>query len=641
MHFNSSYRWLVTRHPAQFERLDFTAQILQSASRARKAFYECGWAEAKVLIRPSDGKFERTPFFDAIIRRGLRNSTRFDAATLTEDEIEALGMHRDETLGFKLQIRHFRSKRKELPPQGRARKPALPPSVNCGRAAPLPGTVARAVSASNPVTASQGCGGGGGGDGGRDVGGGSGAHAPTLVVEQQPWRTEAAAVARSPGDQRWAEEVRWHRGVNGNCSGGPVSDGGGGGGGERWRAWEANRWVRGTDGPNAAAADERNHHRFNGHTVAPPHALPQHAPASLVPGLAQASSSSAGVGSARRVVWDGPAPGRVWGGLERRPASSWHPSAATVDGRGKAYERLGHNGVSPGDGGGHDGYGGGGGVRREQHIDSDFKAGCSSGGGFGYHQSAIEQQQQYPGSGRSPSGAGGGDVNGPPSGFRIGCVGMDGGPVRGGSPDSSSAGAAGTGGNGSLLSQGYRRLAAMADERAVRGSGGQPDAGRRGGPLAAVLNQARLHSPTRPPLPHHYDGAAENDLKRPAASGVVVVNGSNGMGAVAGGVGHGQFSSRRLQSAPGEEDTPAKKKQRPSFDGGERPVLVNDGSIDGGLTQQQHVRSCGGSVVLKPHVKFSRVHGCEVCMPVFVYLRRLFSMKTWRAGVRVVHQQHA
>ncbi|CAN0242001.1 unnamed protein product, partial [Ectocarpus sp. 12 AP-2014] len=60
----SCYRWLVTRHPAQFERLDFTAQILQSASRARKAFYECGWAEAKVLIRPSDGKFERTPFFD-------------------------------------------------------------------------------------------------------------------------------------------------------------------------------------------------------------------------------------------------------------------------------------------------------------------------------------------------------------------------------------------------------------------------------------------------------------------------------------------------------------------------------------------------------------------------------------------------
>ncbi|CAM9492964.1 unnamed protein product, partial [Sphacelaria rigidula] len=107
------YRWLVTRHPAQFERMDFTAQILQSASRARKAFYECGWEEAKVLIRPSDGKFERTPFFDTIIRRGLRNSTRFDASTLTEEEVEALGMHRDESLGSKLQIRHFRSRRRD------------------------------------------------------------------------------------------------------------------------------------------------------------------------------------------------------------------------------------------------------------------------------------------------------------------------------------------------------------------------------------------------------------------------------------------------------------------------------------------------------------------------------------------------
>lgn len=93
--------------------MDFTAQILQSASRARKAFYECGWDEAKVLIRPADGKFERTPFFDTIIRRGLRNSTRFDASTLSMEEVEALGMHRDETLGFKLQIRQFRHRRKE------------------------------------------------------------------------------------------------------------------------------------------------------------------------------------------------------------------------------------------------------------------------------------------------------------------------------------------------------------------------------------------------------------------------------------------------------------------------------------------------------------------------------------------------
>lgn len=475
-------------------------------------------------------------------------------------------MHRDETLGFKLQIRHFRSNRKELPPQGRTRKPVLPSPVNAGRAAPPQGTVARPMSVSNSVAAPR-------GSGGRDVGvGNGGAHAPPLVVEQQPWRTEPATVARSPGDARWAEEARWHRGVNGNGNPGPVMDGGG----ERWRAGEASRWVPGTDGPNAAAADERNHHRYNGHNAGPPHA-----PGTLVPGLAQASSSSAGVGAPRRVVWDGPVPGRVWGGLDRRPPPSWHPSTAAMDGRGEGYERIGHNGVSPGDGGGHDGYNTGG-ARREQHNDSDVRAGgvVGGGGGYRYHQSAIEQQQQqqHPGSGRSSSGVVGGNVNGPPSGFRLGSV--------GGSPDSSSASAGGAGGNGSLLSQGYRRLAAMADECAVGCGGGQPDAGRRAAPLAAVLNHTRRHSPARSPMPHQYEGAAENDLKRPTSSVVV----GNGRGPVAGGVGHGQFSSSRpLLSSPGGEDGPVKKKQRPSFDGGERPARANEGS----LAQQQHVRDCG------------------------------------------------
>ncbi|CAN0017808.1 unnamed protein product, partial [Scytosiphon promiscuus] len=214
----SCYRWLVTRHPAQFERLDFTAQILQSASRARKAFYECGWAEAKVLIRPSDGKFERTPFFDAIIRRGLRNSTRFDASTLTEDEIEALGMHRDETLGFKLQIRHFRSNRKELPPQGRGgggvrkqqqqqhqqqQQPTQQPQNHR-----LPGAAAMVAGRSLASAPSH--------------SGGVSTRAPVasgVDQQQQQWGTEAAAVAavaaataaRSNGDPRWADEARWHR----------------------------------------------------------------------------------------------------------------------------------------------------------------------------------------------------------------------------------------------------------------------------------------------------------------------------------------------------------------------------------------------------------------------------------------------
>ncbi|CAM9220555.1 unnamed protein product [Choristocarpus tenellus] len=105
----SCYRWLVTRHPAQFERMEFTAKILESASKARKAFYESDWPQSKILIRATDGKYERTPFFDNIIKRGLRESTRFDASVLKEDEVEALGMYRDQTLGFKLQIRQFRA----------------------------------------------------------------------------------------------------------------------------------------------------------------------------------------------------------------------------------------------------------------------------------------------------------------------------------------------------------------------------------------------------------------------------------------------------------------------------------------------------------------------------------------------------
>lgn len=122
----NSYRWLVTTHPALFRRMDFTAQILQSPSLARKAFYESTWEEANVLIRPSVNKFdrksfnkfERTPFFDCIIGRGLRNKTRFEASMLTEDEVEALGMHHDDSVGpGKL---HIRSSRKDSRTNGNA-----------------------------------------------------------------------------------------------------------------------------------------------------------------------------------------------------------------------------------------------------------------------------------------------------------------------------------------------------------------------------------------------------------------------------------------------------------------------------------------------------------------------------------------
>lgn len=539
----------MTRHPAQFERLDFTAQILQSASRARKAFYECGWAEAKVLIRPSDGKFERTPFFDMIIRRGLRTSTRFDAATLTEQEIEALGMHRDETLGFKLQIRHFRSNRKELPPQGRARKnpAAEAAAANNARIAarvpnrPLP---------SNPGPPS----GGGARGGGRDIGAN---RTPPYAMEQQPLGLEAA---RSTGEAGWADDARWHRGVKGN--GGPAMDNGGGSG-ERWAAWEANRW----NDPNAPAGD-RDPHRYGGHNTPPPHPA-QHAQAPMVPGLAQGAA-------AHRSGWDGPPAGRVWGDVERRAGSAWHAAAGAADGRGEGFERMVPNGVRDGEGGAL----GGGfvGGRREQQSEADVRA----GGGNGYfHQPPMEQQQHA----RVPPGGGGRVVNGTPPGFMRGAVGIDG-PARGGSPDSSSPGAPGAGGNGSLLHQGYRRLAAMADERAAAARDG---GGGGGGQLDTVLTQAQhqQHSPARPPLPHQYEGPAETDLKRSAASVM-----SNGRGAPSvGGSGrgepglghghvHGQFSSRPLFTPSGSEDGPAKKKRRASMDGGER-------ANNGGLPQQQ------------------------------------------------------
>lgn len=342
-----------------------------------------------MLIRPSDGKFERTPFFDAIIRRGLRNSTRFDASTLTEDEIEALGMHRDETLGFKLQIRHFRSNRKELPPQGRGgggvrkqqqqqqqQQSQQPPQAHRG----LPGAAmvgARSLSSSHLGAAS--------------------ARAPVgSSVEQQQqqpqWGTEAAAVAaaaaaaaaRSSGDPRWADEARWHR------------TSGGHGGGDRWTAWDANRWMPGSEGasPKVGDRDHRYSNNNNGHLSATP----------LGRGLTHASSPSAAspvVSAARHGAWDGvPQAGGVWGGgpQDRRPAgsSSWHLSAAGVDGRGDAaFERSVRNDVE------REGFGGGGGVRAPpSQPEGDVRAG--GGGGFHFHPSvAVEQQQgqQHPGEG--------------------------------------------------------------------------------------------------------------------------------------------------------------------------------------------------------------------------------------------------
>lgn len=176
-------------------------------------------------------------------------------------------------------------------------------------------------------------------------------------------------------------------------------------------------------------------------------------------------------------------------------------------------------------------------------------------------------------------------------------------PAREDSPDSSTAG---TAGSNSLISQGYRRLAAMADERAAAavGGGGSGSIGlnnrRVGGaptPAAVLDYHARHPSPVRPPLPHEYDGVAPApaaaDHKRPAASmtGSGKVDGPNGSnrggppGREGAGLEHGgQFSQLQERppmlstpSAVGEDSSPAKKKSRPSVDGGERPVGVNGG----------------------------------------------------------------
>ncbi|CAN0017875.1 unnamed protein product, partial [Scytosiphon promiscuus] len=213
---------------------------------------------------------------------------------------------------------------------------------------------------------------------------------------------------------------------------------------------------------------ERDHRYGSGTTAGHLTATP------LGRGLTHASSPSAvspGVAApARHGAWEGAPPsGGIWGGQDRRPvgSSSWHLSTSGADGRGEAFDRSVR---SDGESVGREGFGGGGGVRppppqqQQQQAEADVRGGGGGGGGFHFHPSvaAEHQQGQHPGpaSRTSPGPVGApGNTGG---GFRHGAVGIDT-PARDGSPDSSSAGAAGN----SLISQGYRRLAAMADERAA------------------------------------------------------------------------------------------------------------------------------------------------------------------------------
>lgn len=436
--------------------MDFTAQILQSASRARKAFYECGWAEAKVLIRPSDGKFERTPFFDTIIRRGLRNSTRFDASTLTEEEIEALGMHRDETLGFKLQIRHFRSRRKELPPQGRGGRGGVE------TVAPSPAAAARPHSSTTavlPPAASTG-------------GRGGGAHAPAREsacrpVAPEPWGDEGRRSTAALGG-RCPDDAGWHRG--GGRRAVDTS------GRDRWTAaWgNSRRWNAGGD-----AAENGEREPYAG-TAAPAPAWTQ------APAAAAAVAAAAAAAARGRPVWEGP-PGRMWE-LDRR-AGSWEASPA--DGRGGGdgddLERAPNGAATEGEGQNCLGGGGGGGVGGAAHGSSRRQTEAEIRASFRRH---VERLRVRPGGIIAPSGVGGGGE----------------GLTRDVSTESAETG------NGGLLTQGYLRLAAMNEHN----GDGKPDGGgdRDGNGVGA----AGVSRNTRHPSPVSRFDVAESSVrpKRPA-----------------------------------------------------------------------------------------------------------------------------
>ncbi|CBJ48821.1 hypothetical protein Esi_0049_0026 [Ectocarpus siliculosus] len=371
-----------------------------------------------------------------------------------------------------------------------------------------------------------------------------------------------------------------------------------GGGGERWAAWDGgNRWMPGEEGAGANA-DDGHRHRHAGHATPP-----------LLPGLAQAPSpaAAAGLTASRRsaAVWEGAPHGGGWVGGPadiRQQGSSWHPSggaSGAAEGRGQGYERMAHSGIGEGAGVARDAFAG---DRRHQHQQPEVDVrGGGGGGGLRFHPSAVEHQQHHAGpSARTaaPRVIGGSAVSAP--GFRHGAVSVDPAPaaVGGTSADPSSVAA-----GGGLLSQGYRRLAAMADEQAAAAAGGDQldlSGGRRGGgahpsppppppPPAAVLHRPPLHhSPIgRPPLPHEYDAVAERETGHHKRSASSLVGAGSGGRDPAGysplgeraGPRHRQVSRELPFSSLAGGDGPATKRRRPSVDGGDRPL--------GGVIQQQ------------------------------------------------------
>jgi hypothetical protein len=102
----SAYRWLLARHPKQFEKEGLNSAALERAPAARKALFHCTWSGAKKLVRCVEGRFERTFFFDTFINRGLLTGTRFAVEHLNHQEKEALGICEDPASG-KYYLGHY------------------------------------------------------------------------------------------------------------------------------------------------------------------------------------------------------------------------------------------------------------------------------------------------------------------------------------------------------------------------------------------------------------------------------------------------------------------------------------------------------------------------------------------------------
>lgn len=509
----------MTRHPAQFERMDFTAQILQSASRARKAFYECGWAEAKVLIRPSDGKFERTPFFDTIIRRGLRNSTRFDVSTLTEEEVEALGMHRDESLGFKLQIRQFRRRKGAggvIPHQQQQQHQRGEDANSASRSSPppSPSPLPHAVSPPSGRT-----------------------HHPTARISSCAPRGGATAVWRavepagsSPSDQHhWGRESAWRCdsgiGVGGHSSRDVVP----------WGGSHARPW-------GAGGGDDRQVELSSDAAAAP-------TDTSSVWGMEHA------VNRRGRAGWEAPRQ-RVWSGMDDRKAAAWD-SCTTGARKHGDFERIEPNSVGAGGGcarvvgGDHPSDDDGLSPRFRESRNRDIGGGGGRGEQNRVPRSAVEPRapdfvrhlERVDERASRMLGAQQGRGNG------------DARVVGNGSPNAADAGA------GALLAQGYMRLAAMRDNQGSTSSGYPvPPARRTPGRVTPVphVHASEMSSSGSAP---HLKRMAPETISTSAFSGRYLAPLCQGQ-AIPG----GQSRPRGRSPSPRDDVAPRRKKRRESED---------------------------------------------------------------------------